>query len=391
MSRTIELLTYADMIDHLVDFTGANPSPQKERQAKRSIKQAYDNLCNEFAWPYYYASGRICTVAPYDTGTITYDVTGGSVERQVTLTDGVWPTWSAYGTIIIDAIMYRVAERVTDTILQLDINEAPHEDITDATGYTLMRDVYTLPSDFVTLDELYTPESWQKISYVHPRQWLVSHRYNVTSAASPSMFTVIGSPDFMGSMSVAFYPYPDSAQVVDFIYHRRGRPLRVERVLGVATAALGNNYLNHVSGSLFDADMIGSVIRVSASDDAKYPSGRAGNNPYAEERVIMDVSESGDQATVDQQFLEAHSNAKFTISDPIDIEPGIMTGALLRRAELEMAILARMEDRPLVSEFYDAFLTKHREFASPVTQPRAVGDVLWGRRLAYMPRGDDVE
>lgn len=392
MSRTIELLTYADLIDHLIDFTSANPSAQKIRQSKQAIQQGYANFRNDHNWPYYYATGRICTVAPYDEGTITFDLSGGSVEREVTLTGGTWPAWAAFGQLLIGAVFYEVAERVSDTILQLDIEKAPTADITTATSYQIMRDTYTLPSDFVNLDTLYTPESWRDISYVHPRTWLVSHRYNVTSASTPTFFTVRGSPDFMGSMSMSFYPFPDSEQTIDYIYQRRGRPLRVERVLGVGSADEGDSYLNYVEGDVFKQEHIGSVIRVSEDNSTEYPSGRTGTNPYDEERVIMDVNDAGTQLTIDQQWLETHGTSRYTISDPVDVEPGTMTGGLLRRCEMEMAVNSRMEDRANIVAIYNQWLTRHREYSQPIMQPRQVGaEGVWSRRLAYMPAGPDIE
>jgi len=391
MSRTIELLTYADLIDHLIDFTSANPSPQKVRQAKRAISDALNNFRNDFNWPYFYTTGRICTVAPYDTGTVTFDYTGGSYERQLTLSGGEWPEWAAYGQVLIGAVYYEVAERISASTIQLDINKSPHADITEATTYILVRDTYTLPSDFVNIDKLYTPESWHRIDYVHPREWLVAHRYNVTSASTPCFFTITGSPDFMGSMAIRFYPYPDSEQTIDFIYQRRARFLRIERDRGQGSATEGNDYIN-VSSDPINEERVGSVIRVSASDAEEYPDGRTGTNPFDEERVIMDVNEAGDQISVDQQFLNQHSNCKFIISDPVDIEPGIMTGALLRRAEMEMAIISRMVDRNDIIKLYGEFLDKHREYASPIMHPRAVGqEGLYSRRLAYMPAGEDVD
>jgi hypothetical protein len=390
MSATIELLTYADLLDHLVDFTGANPSPHKYRQSRTAIKEGYSNFRNDFQWPYYYTKGRICTVAPYEEGTVSYDFSGGGVERELILTGGSWPEWAAYGQVLIGAVYYDVADRVSPARLQLDINDAPSADFSD-TSYILVRDTYSLPSDYVNMDKLYTPESWQRITYVHPRQWLVAHRYNITSASTPIFFTVRGSPDFMGAMSLSFYPFPDSEQTVDFIYQRRGRPLRIERDTGTANGTLGDTDLNYISGTVFKQDHVGSVVRLSASDDTEYPSGRQGSNPFDEERVIMDVNLAGTQLTVDQQFLNDHSNSRYTISDPVDIEPGTMTGALLRRCEWEMALITRMEDRDMIGKIYHDFLAAHREYASPISHPRVVGDQgVWGRRLAYMPAGEDM-
>jgi hypothetical protein len=376
MSQTIELLTYADLIDHLLDYLGGATSAHKVRQAKRAIEQGYDNFRNDHQWPYYWQIGRVCTEAPYEAGTVAYDFTGGTVERQLTLTSGTWPDWAVFGSVLIGSVFYEVAERTSDTILQLDINRSPKEDLAAGTSYQLVRDTYTLPSDLVNIDELYTPESWHKIDYVHPREYLVAHRYNTSSAATPQFFTVRGSPDYMGSMAISFYPFPDSEQTIDFIYQRRGRPLRIERAEGVASGSTGALTLTFTSGNIWKEEMEGSIIRVTGDDGTEFPSGRTGTNPYDEERTIMEVSGDAQTITVDQQWLRSHNNCRFTISDPMDIEPGIMTGVLLRRCEMEV---------------YTKFLNDHREYADRVKQPRAVGNKFWGRRISDMPSGADVE
>ena len=401
MSATIELITYADAIDHLIDFQRANPSAQHNRQAKRAICLAYQNFRNDHQWPYYYARGRVCTDAPYSEGGVVYDVTGGSVERQLSLFGGVgtWPDWAAFGVVIIGGVMYEVAERVSDTVLQLDIDMSPKSDI-NSTGnnppvgsdYILMRHTYPLPSDFVNIDQLFTPESWHTIEYVHPRDWLVAHRYNVTSSNTPQWFTILGSADYMGAMAIGFYPFPDGEVSIDFIYQRSARPLRVDRVQGVLSSDSGDVVANFVSGTEFNDDHVGSTIRVSESNATEFPTGREGESPYSEERTIMDVNAAGDQITVDQQFLRTHSNSKYTISDPLDIEPNIMRGIFYARSEMELAKLTRMEDKQELMQTYFALLEQHRGQASRNRGPRSVyTEKQWNRRLAYMPSGQDVD
>lgn len=394
MTATIELMTYQDLIDHLVEYQRANPSQYATNNAKRAILAAYRNFPDDCRWSYYYKVGRICTVAPYDTGTVTFDYSGGNVERELTLTDGVWPEWAAFGTILIGEVAYDVADRLSGTRLQLEIDQAPTADITTATGFTIYRDTYALPVDFRLLDEIYTKESWLKLSYVHPREWLVAHRYNTSSSNSPLTYTITGSPNYMGALAIRFYPYPDSASELDYIYQRRPRPLRIEKVsTGEVNMSSGDTYLDLASGDVTWSDKhLGSVIRLGSSNDTNIPTGREMDNPYQMERVIMDVNATGNQITVDQQAFESFSNATYVISDPIDVEPGVMTTAFLRRCELELAILTRMSDRALVKQVYDEELDKARAHDSRVTSQRSVeSGSIGGRRLAYMNAGPDVD
>ena len=86
----VNLFTYKDGVDHVLDFLGAAVSNEAKRDAKRAILAAYREFCAVRRWTYFMAQGRLVTVAPYSTGTITYTHTGGTYERQVTLATGTW-------------------------------------------------------------------------------------------------------------------------------------------------------------------------------------------------------------------------------------------------------------------------------------------------------------
>lgn len=391
MSATIELMTFADTIDHLIDFNRANPSATHQAQIRRAIFLALDNFANDHQWTYFYTQGRICTDVPYTDGTVVFDKSGGGVERELTLTGGTWPVNAAFGSVIIGQVIYDVADRISNTVLQLDIDLSPASDVSSTT-YIWMRAQYPAPVDLRNIDKFYTPESWHRIEYVHPREWMVAHRYNITSSNTPQWYTLKGSRDYMGALAIAFYPYPDSEITVDFIYQRRPRPLRVERVKGTVSASTGDVNANYVDGTAFSSQHIGSTIRFTESNGLEFPTGREGENPYSEERTVMSVNAAGDQIEVDQQFLNQHTNSKFVISDPVDLEPGVMKSIFLRRCEMELAILTRMQDRKVLLQDYHLFLERHKSYEARPRSPRSVyTENSYTRRLAYMPSGPDVD
>jgi hypothetical protein len=391
MSGAVEQYTFRDVLDHMVDYERANPSTSRSRFHRRAVFGAMREVAHEHHWSYFYQSGRINTVAPYMTGTIEFDYTGGTWERQMTITDGTWPAWAAYGTIIINDIQYSVAERQTGSVLQLSIHSTPHEDIAAGTGFTLMRDCYLLPADFWTIDQLYTPQSWRRLSYVHPREWLVAHRYNTTSSNTPFYYTIRGSQDFQGCMEICFYPFPDTATSIDFTYSRRPRKIQIEdEHAGEVTVSTGSTTVAG-NGTAFNADMVGSIIRIADGDPDELPTGRDGVNPYKIERMIMNVV-SATSLVMDQNAGVDLSDVKYVISDPIDIEPGVMGTVFLRCAENQLAKMARFSDREAVEREYQMALIQAREADSRSTAPRSVEtESLWTRRLAYMPAGPDVD
>ncbi len=395
-TRVRSMLTFKDAIDHLVFFTKANPSEDAYRDARRAILTAIDELAHIHEWTYFTRHSRIGLNAPYTTGTIAYDHTGGSVsgtdyERLMTLTTGTWPSWAALGVIVIENVAYQVASRIDDNNIQLEFNSNPGSDITAGSTYTLYQDTYTLPSDLVSIDKMYSENSYDELSYIHPRGWLRGHRHNVTSAQPPDFFTIMGARDFIGVLAARFYPYPAEATTMDFIYRARPRALQFESYqTGTCTVMADTTALTGVDTD-WTSSMVGTVIRLS-TDSTDYPTGRDGVNPFDQERIITSVS-GITAAVVDRNWDTTRSTGvKYRISDPIDIELGGMTTAFLRICEQQVAVLRRLEDLEKIARLAQDAIERAMEADSRSTAPRSVyTESIWHRRLANMPSGADVE
>ena len=94
------LMAYSDLMDAIVQYSGNNPNTQNVQQAARAASAAYLGLVKEHDWSFYKRVFSVPTHAGYSTGTVEYDQAGGATcERQLTLTDGTWPTWAAYGYV----------------------------------------------------------------------------------------------------------------------------------------------------------------------------------------------------------------------------------------------------------------------------------------------------
>src|SRR5262245_1837785 len=128
----IELTTYKDLIDHVVDFLGANPSGEAHRDARRAVLAGLRNLASAHRWFYYFSRGHLATAAPYSLGTVAYTHSTGLYPRLVTLTDGAWPEWAALGTVVLGNIAYDVAARYSSTLLGLSAASNPGMDLAPA-------------------------------------------------------------------------------------------------------------------------------------------------------------------------------------------------------------------------------------------------------------------
>lgn len=394
MALTRSLMTYQDVIDHLVFYIKANPTPEAQRDARRAIQSALDELANVHTWTYYVKTSRIAFNAPKTDGTVRYEHTGDTAgERVLYLSDGeAWPDWSPYGSIIIGQVQYEVAAKISESAIQLSINTNPGADLDAGTDYTLMRDTYPLPPDCISIDQLYTVESWRRLKYIHWREWLVAHRYNVTSSNTPYFYTIMGDPNFLGIMSARFYPFPDSAITADFTYRGRSRPLNVEsETAGLVVTSAGSTTLEGADTE-FTSDHVGTVVRVS-SDASSLPTGLDGASPFKEERMVMSVT-SNTRLIVDRVFNNSQSNVKYRMSDPLDLEYGAMANAFLRIAEWQIGIIRGFgtESLSVLRTTKDDALDLACEADSRTSGPRSVDqEGWWSRRLAYMPAGADEE
>lgn len=379
-----DYITFHDALTHMVDYERANPSAERSRFHRKAIFEAMRELPQEHPWSYYTQLGRINTVAPYSTGTVTFDYTGGEYERMLTLTSGTWPSWAAYGVIIIDNVYYEVAERINGSILQLSIHSNPQADITTASSYTLMRYRYLLPHDVWTVDQVNAENFWE-LDFVHPREWLSGHRGG-GQTGTPSEYTILGSHDFQGCMDIAFYPYPSSAETYDFMYQRRLGKVEVqdEHNGTITVSQLSRTVLG--DSTRFTQDMVGAILRTG--DDAReLPTGRDGANPYVAQRTVMSV-ESATQLTVDFDFTASSVGVKYVISSPIDLEVGVMGNVFYRCCENHLAKMTRMggsEGLVTVDQMYRAALLKAKEADSRNTSPRGVGMNSRSRRLSDYP------
>jgi hypothetical protein len=382
------LLTVADMVEYLVDYQGGTVREESTRDCKRAIAQAIREFPNEHKWSYYYQLGRIVTRAPYSTGTFAYDHTGGTYERLVTLTGGTFPAWAAEGVFRIGSVDYEVAERKSDTEITLEIGQNPGADVAALTTYTLFCDTYSLPTDFAAISEL-RAENWLTMDWVHPREWLALKRV-LTSAATPRNYTITGDPNFQGGMALRFYPHPDAATTVDFIYYRRPRRLFVhEYSVGTVSVTADSATITGVN-TVWNSDMAGAVIRLSP-DNKNLPTSFIGGNQYAFERLVAGFSNST-SISADYAFESSLSGVKYVISDPIDVEDGAMFAAFQRLCEKNITVLRKMKDKPLATKEYEIALlhaknADSRNFAQRV----AGGEPRYGRLpLHNYPLGSNI-
>lgn len=394
------LLTFQDAVHHCLDFVGGDASAQAIRHARIAAKDALRDLHIASNWSYLYTFARLTTSAPYQTGTIDYDHTGGTNERQVTLAGGIWPTWAAQGTIVISGTPYEVDKRVSNTVITLTSDSNPGADIAAGTTYKLYRDNYELPVDYKSGFEFYANDQWHGMAYVHPKHWAFHRvRTDSTETGTPLIFTVMGATDSKNRLSIRVYPYPDRAYDYDYVYVRRPAELSVfEYKTGTVSTTSGSATVTG-SGTSWNATHVGMVMRIKATDttvaDGIAETGPFGfdRNAYYVHESLIDSVTNATTIVLKDSIPETLSGVKYVISSLVDIEGEAMTNAFNRLLEKNMAIKANMESKGDYVLLARQALVQAREADARYSERRriTVGSARYTREYDWhRPLGPDV-
>lgn len=341
--------TFFDAVEHLTDLSGGDTGDRQTRVAHRAVRSAYRTLPSACQWSYYYGVNRVLTSAPYATGTVAFDLTGGAYERLVTLTGGSWPTWAAYGVLLVENVMYQVDQRVDGTRLTLMANSCPSADFS-ATAYSLNRDTYTLPADWRAGSPLRDlSRSYPVPSQVEPAEWLASYLSQDYSNI-PQIYCLTADPKLSGRFAIRMWPASDAEYPYDQIYLRQPVTPRVEEYSTGTIAVSAGSAAVTGTGTNWTSKMEGSVMRLVQGTTP--PTGLEGFTPYDEEMIIQSVN-SATSITLKNVVEGTYSGDAYLISDLLDIEPGAMLTAFLRRCELEQAmLLPKDSSTPLRQQAY---------------------------------------
>lgn len=381
MASRVELITWNDLIEHLIDWMGANPTGEARRDAKRASYNAVRDVANCYSWAYYYTRGQFATNAAYSTGTVDYDHTGGSSERLVTLTDGTFPSWANLGWININDTVYEVASYIDSTHITLSVNSNPGQDVTGS-SFTLFRDEYPMPCNFQSMGEVILATFARVLEFSHPST-LLSRRRIWRGTATPHSYSINGSADFQNTMSFTVYPPPDNSYTVQYLFKRRPRPLKIDLKSDGTVSVSASGLSVTGTGTAFDQSMVGSTIRLGTT--AQLPTSRWGNYPFTQERVITAVG-SATSLTIDSAWDSGATSVKYVISDPVDIDVGSMLSFLLRKAELNTGHARNKRDREQLEQICQREEIRAREQDARSFKEEAIGRTgVWPTRLADFP------
>jgi hypothetical protein len=222
-------------VGHLIGYgatTGnwtAAQDAHVQRIIKRGLRQFYyharmPDVAYNHEWSFLKPVVQLTLNAPYSTGTIEYDHTGGASERLVTLTSGTWPSWAAYGKLNIANVLYDVSTREGDTTLTLTSSSNPGADVASGTSYELTQDDYTLPDDCAGVlgDMTFEPNVATHRVVQRGENQIRRLRQGGIITGTPSFFAVrvLASDQTTGQrMEAIFHPTPNDSYILTYRYN----------------------------------------------------------------------------------------------------------------------------------------------------------------------------
>ena len=331
------VLLYSDLLDYITALTDGGARTKDMRMHKEVILGAYRDLSTVAEWDYYMKEGRINLSVKYNTGTIGYDHED-TIDREVTLADGTWPTWAQYGRLRISDVVYPVDSRTSTSIVRLGEDLNPGEDISTGTSYELYRTAYPLPSDLWRLYDVAVEKSYWMPYYITPSEWLRRERFH-DSEGQTWAWTIMKDPDADNRFAMFVDPKPSTAEPLGFIYRRKPRTLRwagTETEARTYTATGSEDASTITTSTALPASMVGSIIRL-ADSTTTHPTGLAGTYPFVEQHKIIKIATT--TVTIDGTLSRAYSGDKMVVSDPIDMND-TMIEALKAQVEYRLSRFA---------------------------------------------------
>lgn len=339
--------TAQDELERLLvtqQFTDQN----RQRQlARTAILNCLRELPYKHRWAYYIRRYTLRTTAS-QSGTLTYDHTGGASERLVTLVTATLPTdgTGEYHRIIIDNVAYDIQRVLSASTCQLSPNNNPGEDVAAGTACTVYRAFYPLPVGFRRLNHVWDVEDEHEMPQMTEDDLQHQGMTCYITPDTPWYVGVTSAGELMSAFMLQFSPPPSQSRTYDIMYEASPQPIRTWKYSTGTATSTGNSTITIATGMTSIA-MLGAILRMTSStsvEPTSIVSSAIGgiDNPHTVQRTIIDVPTSSTLAV--DAAVTALAAVKYTISDPIDVENGGMLLAFQRQCDAEYSFLLQSKE-----------------------------------------------
>lgn len=381
------LYTYSDVLDELEYFARYEGVGADQTVRRMCIQRAYREIGSASDWSFLHTNHRLAVYAPDEFTTVSFDLTGGTYDRQLTATTAgeTWPSWAEDACVRLGdpEIVCDVHQRKSDTVLTLDTVMCPTADVASTTAKIFPR-WYRLPNDFLSMDRPADEDSWHL--GVETSKEVIDHLMRYEDRTGNIERYAVGAPqDLYGTMGIYLWPPSDEDETLDIPYRRRPRAMVYSghedaESAGTITVSASSASVTGTSTS-FASSMVGSIFRIGAS---QVPTGLEGKYPYVEQRSIIAVGGATD-LTLDAAVVSAASDVKYRITDPVDLDVAAYD-AFMACAKMHLARALRLKTLRDAVDDYQTALRKAKEADCRSHYPQVAGA---GRahhgRLIYGP------
>jgi len=384
-----QVFTFTDVLDSVDYFTRSMGIGADLTLRRQSIRAAYREVVGSRAWSFLHANERLTLQAPQTDGTVAYDMTGGTYERQLTLTGETWPSeWTVDASVRLGdpPIVCDIEDRKSTTVVTLDATMAPNADITSTT-YSLFPRWYRLSTDFVSGDLPMDEDAWVLGRQVSKAEIERLNR-SATYTGNIECYAFGSPPDLVGATALFIHPPSDTKESLDIPYVRRPRDIvytgydTALDTVGTISVTAGSPTVSG-SSTAFESGMVNSVFRPGKSTTYS-PGGLESSYPYSEQRIVKSVT-NATTLTLDANVATTRSSVKYRIADPIDIDV-VLYDAFLRCCEKHLARVLRAKNYSQVERAYEQALLHAAEMDCRGIQPVIAGAAGPGfRRLTDSP------
>ncbi|MFQ5492318.1 MAG: hypothetical protein ACE5GE_16530 [Phycisphaerae bacterium] len=378
------VFTFTDVLDSLDYFARAMQLGADLTLRRQVVRAAYREVIQARDWTFLRANARIKLQAPQTTGTVSYDHTGGTFERQLTLSSATFPSdWTVDASIRLGSpdIVVDVEDRKSSTVVTLDATMAPIADISSTT-YSLYPRWYRLPTDFASAAEPLDEDAWIVGTQVSKARIEQLNRYEDRTGSLECY--AFGAPlDLFGAMALYIHPPTDETETLDIPYNRRPRDIvytgydtSLDNVGTISVTAASATVTG--SGTAFESGMVNSILRIG-KDTTYSPGGLESQYPYGEQRVIKSVA-SATSLTLDANVATTRTGVKYRIADPIDLDV-ILFDAFQRCCEKHLARMLRGKNYNQAEREFERAIRAAKEADCRGGQPVVAGGNRYTSRL----------
>jgi len=334
--------TVQDELDRMLVSSQQTLVGRQRQLARTAILNVLREFPNRHRWSYYNRRHTFSTVAADMAATATYDHSGGAYERLLTLASATLPTdgTGEFYRVIIDSVHYSVSRVLSSTTCQLDANNNPGADVAAGTDCDVYRNFYPMPVGFRRLAHVWDIDQECELEHIAEDE---QHALSVSvfdTPDTPEWCTLTNRGETLAQLGLVFAPPPLTAIVYDLLYEAAPQAIQTWLYSDGRATTDGTTTVTLSDGGATSSKMVGSILRVS-SNAGKAPTplvgGLDGDNPYHSERLILEAP-TPSTLTVDRA-IDALTAVSYTISDPLDLEPGAMLLAFQRACDAEFAYL----------------------------------------------------